>query len=89
MGKDHRRVSDHHGLSFRSVSHCDAARSHSGVLLIISGVMLMRSAKAVAALQEGLEENAEENMLAHYASFIKMQFFTRHPVWYWAFSLLF
>ncbi len=46
-----------------------------GVLLIISGVMLMRSAKAAAALQEGLEENAEENMLAHYASFIKMQFF--------------
>ncbi len=45
-----------------------------GVLLIISGVMLMRSAKAAAALQEGLEENAEENMLAHYASFIKMQF---------------
>ncbi|UHC63598.1 DUF5362 family protein [Bacillus sp. FCW2] len=42
-----------------------------GVLLIISGVMLMRSAKAAAALQEGLEEN----MLAHYASFIKMQFF--------------
>ncbi|MGG0913355.1 DUF5362 family protein [Bacillus velezensis] len=46
-----------------------------GVLLIISGVMLMRSAKAAAALQEGLEENAEESMLAHYASFIKMQFF--------------
>ena len=46
-----------------------------GVLLIISGVMLMRSAKAAAALQEGLEENAEENMLEHYASFIKMQFF--------------
>ncbi|OXS82508.1 MULTISPECIES: DUF5362 family protein [Bacillus] len=46
-----------------------------GGLLIISGVMLMRSAKAAAALQEGLEENAEENMLAHYASFIKMQFF--------------
>ncbi|WP_049627561.1 DUF5362 family protein [Bacillus sp. JFL15] len=46
-----------------------------GVLLIISGVMLMRSAKAAAALQEESEENAEENMLEHYASFIKMQFF--------------
>ncbi|MBY8911685.1 DUF5362 domain-containing protein [Bacillus sp. YC2] len=46
-----------------------------GVLLIISGVMLLRSAKAAASLQNGLEEDAEENMLDYYASFIKMQFF--------------
>ncbi|OEI76028.1 hypothetical protein BG616_18245 [Bacillus subtilis] len=46
-----------------------------GVLLIISGVFLMRSAKAAAEAEGNLAGSAGESMLENYATFIKMQLF--------------
>ncbi|MBG9770542.1 DUF5362 family protein [Bacillus vallismortis] len=46
-----------------------------GVLLIISGVFLMRSAKAAAEAEGNLAGSAGENMLENYGKFIKMQLF--------------
>jgi len=46
-----------------------------GVLLIISGVFLMRSAKAAAEAEGNLAGSAGESMLENYGTFIKMQLF--------------
>ncbi|TYS09959.1 hypothetical protein FZC70_08015 [Bacillus subtilis] len=46
-----------------------------GVLLIISGVFLMRSAKAAAEAEGNLAGSAGESMLENYGKFIKMQLF--------------
>ncbi|MFP7231216.1 DUF5362 family protein [Bacillus subtilis] len=46
-----------------------------GVLLIISGVFLMRSAKAAAEADGNLTGTAGESMLENYGTFIKMQLF--------------
>ncbi|MCY8513084.1 DUF5362 family protein [Bacillus atrophaeus] len=46
-----------------------------GVLLIISGVFLMRSAKAAADAGSTLSGSAGESMLENYGKFIKMQLF--------------
>ncbi|MCI4167621.1 DUF5362 family protein [Bacillus spizizenii] len=46
-----------------------------GVLLIISGVFLMRSAKAAAEAEGNLSGTAGESMLENYGTFIKMQLF--------------
>ncbi|MCY8930110.1 DUF5362 family protein [Bacillus subtilis] len=46
-----------------------------GVLLIISGVFLMRSAKAAAEADGTLTGAAGESMLENYGTFIKMQLF--------------
>ncbi|WP_431519934.1 hypothetical protein [Bacillus subtilis] len=46
-----------------------------GVLLIISGVFLMRSAKAAAEAEGNLTGSAGESMLENYGTFIKMQLF--------------
>ncbi|OOE20184.1 DUF5362 family protein [Bacillus subtilis] len=46
-----------------------------GVLLIISGVFLMRSAKAAAEADGTLTGAAGESMLENYGTFIKMQMF--------------
>ncbi|MGZ9793211.1 DUF5362 family protein [Bacillus atrophaeus] len=44
-----------------------------GVLQIIAGVFLLRSAKEAAKMLEQLDDNAEEIMLENYAKFVKMQ----------------
>ncbi|MEC1290654.1 DUF5362 family protein [Bacillus mojavensis] len=46
-----------------------------GVLLIISGVFLMRSAKAAREASGNLTGSAGESMLENYGKFIKMQLF--------------
>ncbi|MCY9106230.1 DUF5362 domain-containing protein [Bacillus atrophaeus] len=46
-----------------------------GVLLIISGVFLMRSAKAAQDAGSTLSDSAGESMLENYGKFIKMQLF--------------
>ncbi|MBY8911689.1 DUF5362 domain-containing protein [Bacillus sp. YC2] len=44
-----------------------------GVLQIIAGIFLMRSAKEAGQMAEQFNELSEENMLDHYAKFVKMQ----------------
>lgn len=46
-----------------------------GVLLIISGVFLMRSAKSAKEVSGNLTGSAGESMLENYGKFIKMQLF--------------
>ncbi|MBT2713464.1 hypothetical protein J7E23_11485 [Pseudomonas sp. ISL-88] len=44
-----------------------------GVLQIIAGIFLMRSAKEAGQMAEQFNELSEENMLDNYAKFVKMQ----------------